>query len=105
MIDLQTLNFIYIVLSITAIVILVYLYVNKCREPFCACRHEGDKRCPDPKVLTDLYNSGKLTEYTDFAKISRGAPEKMIMPEDRFAKQNYGKDPMVNPDDYYYFSK
>ena len=57
-------------------------------EPFCNCFPIRDKRCPDPKVLTDLYNSGKLTEFTDFAKIEGSpAPWKIAMPDDYFHEE------------------
>ena len=57
-------------------------------EPFCNCFPIRDKRCPDPKVLSDLYNSGKLTEFTDFAKIEGSpAPWKIAMPDDYFHEE------------------
>ena len=57
-------------------------------EPFCNCFPIRDKRCPDPKVLTDLYNSGKLTEFTDFSKMEGSpAPWKIAMPDDYFHEE------------------
>ena len=83
----------YMVISTIAILILVGLLVKCKKESFCACRHMTSKRCPNPHVLTDLYNSGKLTEFTDFAKIQQANPVwKQIMPSDIFSKQM---------DDYY----
>ena len=78
-------SFIYIVLSILTITILSYLYFYKSREGFCTCHSIADKRCPDPKNLTNLYNSGKLTESTNFAaKEGTPAPWKIAMPQDRY---------------------
>ena len=77
------------------IVVFIYSISNKPKnEPFCSCRHETTKICPDPGVLTDLYNSNKLTEYTDFEKIrdNYGGGDKVwkvAMPEDEFALNNY----------------
>ena len=78
---------------IIGIVVLIWTY-NKCtskcpvcsqKESFCACRNMTDKRCPDPNVLNQLYTSGKLTEFTDFAKIQKENPAwKTDMPYDRF---------------------
>jgi hypothetical protein len=81
----NNISFVYVLLSLTAIVILSYLYFNKSKESFCVCHPIRDKRCPSPGVLTDLYNSGELTEYTDFAK-KEGSPVpwKVAMPEDLF---------------------
>ena len=57
-------------------------------EPFCNCFPIRDKRCPDPKVLTDLYNSGKLTEFTNFAELEGSpAPWKIAMPDDYFHEE------------------
>ena len=57
-------------------------------EPFCNCFPIRDKRCPDPKVLTDLYNSGKLTEFTNFAELEGSpAPWKIAMPDDYFQEE------------------
>jgi hypothetical protein len=47
------------------------------------------KKCPSPEVLTNLYNSGKLTEYTDRVKFQKEYPPhwKNIMPDDIFEAQ------------------
>ena len=79
----------YVLASLTLIVVLTYLYFRKSLEGFCNCFPIRDKRCPDPKVLTDLYNSGKLTEFTDFSKKEGSpAPWKIAMPEDMFSIEN-----------------
>lgn len=78
----------YVVLSII-IVILIYLLINcKKNEKFCSCRQMTNKICPDPKVLTSLYESGELTENTDLTKF--GKPVwKTVMPDDEwFDQQN-----------------
>ena len=82
-----------VIIGIIGIVVLIWTY-NKCtskcpvcsqKESFCACRNMADKRCPDPNVLNQLYTSGKLTEFTDFAKIQKENPAwKTDMPYDRF---------------------
>jgi len=82
------------ILGITLLILLFVCLLRKKPENFCSCRHETKKICPDPKVLTDLYNSGKLTEFTDFEAIRNkyggGANNwKITMPEDEFAKNNY----------------
>lgn len=78
----------YIITSLIVIVILIVM-ISKCKkEPFCACRHMTSKRCPNPEVLTNLYNNGILTENTNFAKIQQGNPRwKTIMPDDIFEEQ------------------
>ena len=86
--------YLYIIISMAVIAILTYLYITKkCSdsEPFCSCRNMINKICPDPKVLTNLYNTGKLTEFTDFAKIQSGKNNwrTTVMPEDEFAAMNY----------------
>jgi hypothetical protein len=50
-----------------------------------------NKICPDPAVLTGLYDSGKLTENTNFAKIQQNHNSnwKTVMPEDEFVQHNY----------------
>jgi hypothetical protein len=84
---------IYIIASLIAITILSYLYIAKkpSSDPFCSCRNMTNKICPDPKVLTKLYNSGKLTEFTNFAKIQSDNKDnwKVPMPEDECALNNY----------------
>jgi hypothetical protein len=79
----MNISFVYVLLSLLAITILTYLNFKKSTESFCNCLPIRDKRCPDPGVLTDLYNSGKLTEFTDFAKKEGSpAPWKIAMPQD-----------------------
>ena len=79
----MNISFIYVLFSLTTITILVYLNFKKSSENFCNCLPIRDKRCPDPAVLTDLYNSGKLTEFTDFSeKEGNPAPWKIAMPQD-----------------------
>lgn len=78
----------YVIVSLGVIGYLLYLNFKKSCESFCNCFPIIDKRCPDPKVLTSLYNSGKLTEYTDLAKVEgTPAPWKTSMPEDAFVEQ------------------
>ena len=56
-----------LLLSIVGLIVGIGLY-NK--DFFCNCYGmQTSKRCPDPKVLMDLYNKGILTEYTDLTKI------------------------------------
>jgi hypothetical protein len=92
---LDTSSIILVTASLSAIAILIYLYVNgymKVPETFCACRHETQKVCPDPKVLTNLYNNNKLTEFTDFSKLQKEYPPKWktIAPIDIWDKEmNY----------------
>jgi hypothetical protein len=78
----------YVILSLGVIGYLLYLNFKKSCESFCNCFPIIDKRCPDTGVLTSLYSSGKLTEYTDLAKIEGSpAPWKTSMPEDAFVQQ------------------
>lgn len=78
----------FVIVSIVVIVILsVLLYMCKKNggDTFCACRNMTDKRCPNPFVLTDLYNSNKLTEFSNFAEAQKLHPYwKMVMPNDIF---------------------
>lgn len=85
----MNISFIYVLLSLVAITILTYLNFNKSLESFCTCLPIRDKRCPDPAVLTKLYNSGELTEFTDFAK-KEGSPVpwKIAMPQDVYQHDN-----------------
>lgn len=86
--DANTLSITYIITSLIVIVILIFMINNCKKEPFCACRNMTSKRCPNPEVLTTLYNDGVLTENTNFAKIQQSNPYwKTIMPDDIFAKQ------------------
>jgi uncharacterized membrane protein len=78
------LSIVYVFISIIVIIVLIYLLLNcKKHESFCSCRQMTNKICPDPKVLTSLYNSGELTESTDFMKFWNPEP-KVIMPDDEF---------------------
>ena len=82
------LSTVYVILSLGLISYLLFVNFRKSFESFCNCFPIRDKRCPDPKVLTDLYNSGKLTEFTDFAKIEGSpAPWKIAMPDDYFHEE------------------
>ena len=84
----NTLSMAYIIISIIVIVVLIFMINNCKKEHFCACRNMISKRCPNPEVLTTLYNNGVLTENTNFAKIQQSNPYwKTIMPDDIFAKQ------------------
>jgi len=84
-------SLIYVFMSLLLISLLTYLYVNKGKETFCSCRNMINKICPDPAVLTGLYDSGKLTENTNFAKIQQNHNSnwKTVMPEDEFVQHNY----------------
>ena len=78
----------YFIISMIVIIVLIIFLIRCKKESFCACRNMTSKRCPDPSVLTSLYNSGKLTEFTDFAKIQKSNPKwKQVMPDDIFNEQ------------------
>jgi hypothetical protein len=79
----------YHIISTIAIIVLVVLLVRCKKENFCACRNMTSKKCPSPELLTNLYNSGKLTEYTDRDKFQKEYPPhwKNIMPDDIFEAQ------------------
>lgn len=82
----------YIIISLLVIGILTYLYITKKpSESFCSCRNMTNKICPDPNVLTKLYETGKLTEYTNFANIQKDKDnwKNLVMPEDEFASHKY----------------
>jgi hypothetical protein len=82
------LSTVYVILSLGLISYLLFVNFRKSFESFCNCFPIIDKRCPDPKVLTSLYSSGKLTEYTDLANIEGSpAPWKTPMPDDAFIEQ------------------
>ena len=86
------LGLIYVIVSLCVIGVLLYLYLTcKGHEPFCNCFPVVNKVCPNTKVLTDLYNTGRLTESTDLAKMQRPG-WKTVMPEDQFALNNYDAD-------------
>jgi hypothetical protein len=95
--DSINLSITYIVGSILVIIILIIMLNNCKHENFCACRNMTSKRCPNPEVLTNLYNDGKLTEFTNFAKIQENNPYwKTIMPDDIFEKQMKDKWSLLN---------
>ena len=77
-------SIVYVFISIIVIIILIFLLANcKKNEHFCSCRNMTNKICPDPKLLTSLYEKGLLTENTDLKKF--GKPTwKTIMPDDQF---------------------
>ena len=57
----------YVVISLSAIGVLLVLYL-KCKnkgEGFC--QGIGYKVCPNLPLLHKLYNEGKVTEFSDFA--------------------------------------
>lgn len=83
----------YVIISAFVIIILVST-LSKCKkEGFCACRNMTSKKCPSPEVLTTLYNTNKLTEYTDRDKFQKENPPywKNIMPNDIFVAQMKNK--------------
>ena len=61
----------YILISLTVIVVLFCLLMKKNRDKkdnFCLCQGMRHKVCPNRNLLRDLYASGKLTEFTDLTK-------------------------------------
>jgi hypothetical protein len=90
MIDKCSISFIYVIISLVIIAVLIYLYVTakKSNETFCTCRNMANKYCPDPKILSDLYYEGILTESTDLNKI-KNFNAKLPMPDDQFARNGY----------------
>ena len=77
-------------LIIFIIIIAVIAYYSKMsKEKFCGCRGLQDtKYCADPKMLTQLYEQGRLTE-TNFPQIpGNNSPGwSSIMPMDQFDQQ------------------
>jgi hypothetical protein len=65
--------YIYLFASLIVIALATTFFVrgNNCscsnyqKDNFCNCYSLGYKKCPEPKVLTAAYESGKLTETTD----------------------------------------
>lgn len=58
----------YILVSLAVITILAcMLYQCRNSDGFCTCQGIGNKRCPDPQNLQQLYRKGELTEFTDLA--------------------------------------
>jgi len=94
MINKTNISIAYVIISIIAIGVLIYLLVNhkKGHESFCSCRNMINRVCPDPQNQINLYNSGQLTENTDLSKVAGGPPGwKTIMPEDIYAAQLAGR--------------
>ena len=91
----------YVALSLIVVIVLVVLLatLSKKNEAFCQCRAEGQKVCPSTHVLTNLYNDGKLTENSPFAKWQReqtkklGPQYKEVEPYDFFEARQRGEDP------------
>ena len=83
----NTLSIAYVVVSIIAVAVLVFLLARcKKEETFCSCRNMINRVCPNIQNQLDLYNSGQLTETTDLSKF--GKPGwKTIMPEDEYEMQ------------------
>jgi hypothetical protein len=57
---------VYIILSLVTIGVLAVM-LHKCRktENFCGtCQGIGVKQCPNKELMHQLYNEGKLTEFT-----------------------------------------
>ena len=96
-------SLVYVSFSLIAILILIYLLYNcnqshKGQEKFCSCRRMTQAVCPDTYNQTALYESGKLTENSNLAKMQKQAwaqdNEKkwpIVMPEDIFEKQLSGQ--------------
>ena len=87
-------NFAPTALAILLVFLLLSWIFRKCTEKcpntetFCTCQDMVDKKCPDLNNLHQLYSSGKLTEFTDFAKIQKENPAwKTDMPYDKFIQQ------------------
>ena len=90
-------SLIYVFGAITVIILLIAGVVYFKKENFCSCRNMTQKKCPSPENLTNLYNSGKLTEFTDFAKLQKINPRwKSIMPDDIFEAQMKDKWALIN---------
>ena len=69
------LKIIIVILLLSISIVLVLDDDSWCsKDNFCTCQGMGNKVCPNTKLLKDLYNSGKLTEYSDFAKM-QGTPK------------------------------
>ena len=65
-------NLTYIIYGLISVVIIVLVYIlTKKRETFCSCRQMKNKVCTDSRELTSLYEQGRLTENTNFAKIQK----------------------------------
>lgn len=86
-------NLIYVIVTTIIVVIVAVVYIKQIRndddsENFCGCRNMTKKICPSPQELINLYNSNKLTENTDLAKIQSLNPTwKQVMPDDVYEQQ------------------
>jgi len=86
-------NLIYVIITTIIVVIVSVVYIKQIKngddsENFCSCRNMTKKICPSPQELVNLYNSNKLTEYTDLAKIQSLDPTwKQVMPDDVYEQQ------------------
>jgi hypothetical protein len=60
---------VYVVISVCVISVLLYL-LTRCqnKDKFCVCHGMNNKICSNTQQLRDLYNSGKLTEYSALQK-------------------------------------
>lgn len=91
MINKTTISIAYVIISIIAIGVLIYLLVNCKKEHFCSCRNMINRVCPDIQTQLNLYNSGALTENTDLSKVAGGPPGwKTVMPDDIYIDQLKG---------------
>ena len=76
----------FVLTLLLAGLILGIFFYNK--DHFCNCYGmQTSKRCPDPKVLLDLYNKGILTEYTNLAVIP--SVYKDPMPYDHWSNSGF----------------
>lgn len=71
---------IYIFFSLVAIALLTYFLVitiKKKKECLCVCHGMDTEVCHNRDLLTKLYQTGQLTEYTDLSKQQRqlGGPK------------------------------
>jgi hypothetical protein len=61
---------IIVIIGITTVILLMKKKDKKDKESYkkCICSSRGgtERNCQDTEVVNDLYNSNKLTEYSDF---------------------------------------
>lgn len=80
----RSLFYIYFAISLIVIITLIsLLYKKQGNEGFCNCfgmQGPGEKTCPDPDLLKALYNSGQLTEFTDFNKGTKPEWKNLLQP-------------------------